>query len=592
MGKRQMDAMGTRVYGYVKQNVNRQVWAIESVNNGKHVTFRNYKQNKCLDDTGKADNNKPYRMWKCDNENKDQWFLLEAPKKLDLPKGWINIVSHSGLCVASRLKNGALTQQKCTSRDNLLWKVEEYKNGFVIENKTKRVMYNSGNSMLGYVRNNRWQSIWSIESVMHGKYITFRNIHRKTYCLDDYGKHAINLKYRTFACSNENKNQWFLLQTPEQTQKLYPEGYFNIIGKSGLCVSSREKNRNLQQEKCGELDTLLWTVEKNGDGLYLLNKTKRVMDNSGATVRGYIKQKTTRQIWAIESVKNGKYVHIRNFKQNKCLDNKGKSGINLLYRVWACDNKTEDQWFLLEAPKKIQLYPNGYFNIIGKSGLCVSARDNNGNLRQANCGDQIDLQWKVEKLEDGLKITNKTKRQMDAMGTRVYGYVKQNVNRQVCAIESVNNGKHVTFRNYIQNKCLDDKGEADNNKPYRMWKCDNENKDQWFLLEAPEKMYLPKGWFYIVGHSGLCVATRLKNGALTQQNCGDRDNLLWKVEEYKNGFVIENKTKRVMYNSGNRMLGYVRNNSWQSIWSIESVMHGKYNTFRNIYRKTYCLDDY
>merc|ERR1712166_1066882 len=301
--KRQMDAMGARVYGYVKQNVNRQVWAIESVNNGKHVTFRNYIQNKCLDD-----------------KSKDQWFLLEAPKKLDLPKGWINIVSHSGLCVASRLKNGDLTQQNCGDRDNLLWKVEEYKNGFVIENATKRVMYNSGNNMLGYVRNNSWQSIWSIESVMHGKYITFRNIHRKTYCLDDYGKHVKNNKFRTFACSNENKNQWFLLQTPEQTQKLSPDGYFNIIGKSGLCVSSRLKNSNLQQEKCGYLDTLLWTVEKNGDGLILINKTKRVMDNSGATVRGYIKQKTTRQIWAIESVKNGKYVHIRNFAKNKCLD--------------------------------------------------------------------------------------------------------------------------------------------------------------------------------------------------------------------------------------------------------------------------------
>merc|ERR1712166_489985 len=473
------------------------------------------------------------------------------------------------------------------------WKVEEYKNGFVIENKTKRVMYNSGNSVLGYVRNNRWQSIWSIESVGHGKYITFRNIYRKTYCLDDYGKHAINLKYRTFTCSNENKNQWFLLQTPKETQKLYPEGYFNIIGKSGLCVSSREKNRNLQQEKCGELDTLLWTVEKNGDGLYLINKTKRAMDNSGATVRGYIKQKTTRQVWGIESVNNGKYVHIRNFAQNKCLDNKGKSGINLLYRVWACDNKTEDQWFLLKAPKKAkQLYPNGYFNIIGKTGLCVAARNNNSNLVQVNCGEFEDLLWKTEKLEDGIKITNKTKRQMDAMGARVYGYVKQNTPRQVWAIESVNNGKHVTFRNYKKNKCLDDTGKADNNKPYRMWKCDNENKDQWFLLEAPKKLDLPKGWINIVSHSGLCVASRLKNGALTQQNCTSRDNLLWKVEEYKNGFVIENKTKRVMYNSGNSMLGYVRNNRWQSIWSIESVGHGKYITFRNIYRKTYCLDDY
>merc|ERR1712166_706727 len=88
------------------------------------------------------------------------------------------------------------------------------------------------------------------------------------------------------------------------------------------------------------------------------------------------------------------------------------------------------------------------------TGLCVAARNNNSNLVQVNCGNVEDLLWTTEKLEDGLKITNNTKRQMDAMGARVYGYVKQNVNRQVWAIESVNNGKHVTFRNYIQKQML------------------------------------------------------------------------------------------------------------------------------------------
>merc|ERR1711957_952589 len=589
--KRQMDAMGASGYGYVKQNTPRQIWAIDSVNNGKHVTFRNVSTKKCLEAV-EAKNNGHYKIVTCDAYSEDQWFSLEAPKKLALPEGWFNIVGHSGLCVAARLQNGNLSQQNCGDRDNLLWKAEEYKNGYVILNKTGRVMYNSGNSMLGYTRNNSWQTIWSIESVMHGKYITFRNIYRKTYCLDDTGKHKKNLLYRTFACSNENKNQWFLLETPKKTQRLYPEGYFNIIGKSGLCVSSKINNSNLQQEKCGELDTLLWTVKRNGDGLYIINKTTRAMDASGATVRGYAKSKTTRQIWAIESVNNGKYVHIRNFVQNKCLDNKGKSGINNLYRVWICDLKNQDQWFLLDAPKKTQqLYPNGYFNIVGRTGLCVAARNNNSYLVQVNCGDVQDLMWTVEKRADGLIIKNKTKRQMDAMGAQVYGYVRQVTPRQRWAIESVNDGKHVTFRNYIQNKCVDDNGKPDNNQHYRMWKCDNENKGQWFTFAEPKKLALPEGWFNIVGYHGLCVAARLQNGNLTHQNCTSRDSLLWKAEEYKNGYVIQNKTKRVMYNSGNSMLGYTRNNSWQTIWSIESVMHGKYITFRNIYRKTYCLDD-
>ena len=50
-----------------------------------------------------------------------------------------------------------------------------------IINKSDRVMYNSGNSVLGYKRNNNWQIRWAIESVNHGKYVTFRNIYRKNY---------------------------------------------------------------------------------------------------------------------------------------------------------------------------------------------------------------------------------------------------------------------------------------------------------------------------------------------------------------------------------------------------------------------------
>merc|ERR1711957_149914 len=225
---------------------------------------------------------------------------------------------------------------------------------------------------------------------------------------------------------------------------------------------------------------------------------KRAMDNSGNSVRGYIKQKTTRQIWAIESVNNGKYVHIRNFAKNKCLDDAGKSGINNIYRIWTCDNKNDDQWFLLKAPKKAkQLYPNGYFNIIGKTGLCVAARNNNSNLVQVNCGEFEDLLWTTEKLEDGLKITNKTKRQMDAMGARVYGYVKQKTTRQIWAIESVKNGKYVHIRNFKQNKCLDNKGKSGINLLYRVWACDNKTEDQWFLLEAPKKakQLYPNGYF-------------------------------------------------------------------------------------------------
>merc|ERR1711957_1052809 len=492
--KRQMDAMGASGYGYVKQNTPRQIWTIETVNNGKHVTFRN-KNKKCLEAV-EAKNNGHYKIVTCDAYSEDQWFSLEAPKKLALPEGWFNIVGQSGLCVAARLQNGSLTQQNCTSRDSLLWKAEEYKNGYVIQNKTERVMYNSGNSMLGYTRNNAVQSIWSIESVMHGKYITFRNIYRKTYCLDDTGIHKKNLLYRTFACSNDNKNQWFLLETPKKTQRLYPEGYFNIIGKSGLCVSSRLNNGNLQQEKCGDLDTLLWTVKRNGDGLYIINKTSRAMDASGATVRGYTKSKTTRQIWAIESVNYGKYVHIRNFVQNKCLDNKGNSGINNLYRVSTCEGNEsafkEDQWFLLEAPKtpktNVKIPANQWFNLMGTSGLCTDAHSKIGErVTQVKCTSKKSLRWKFVPTKGGYIIKNNNdfvlenkESKKDDKNPIIANKGKKGPN-QIWVIELTKANKFI-IRNPESNKCFTAEG-----RQFYILTCDKSSKKQNFELGTPEK---------------------------------------------------------------------------------------------------------
>merc|ERR1712222_151721 len=336
-----------------------------------------------------------------------------------------------------------------------------------------------------------------------------------------------------------------------------------------------------------------WTIEKTTNGRILRSKTGRQMDASGSYVRGYSKQKTPRQVWAVEQVGVGKFVHFRNFVQNKCLDNYGKNKINGLFRMWKCDDKNEHQWYLMQAPKKLQRFPEGWFNIIGKTGLCMAARNNNGNVIQANCGDTDDLLWTTEREGDGIRIVNKTKRQMDAMGARILGYTEQNTPRQKGAIESLGNGRY-HFRNYVQNKCVDDYGKNDVNKPFRMLSCDVKDNNQSFSFAPPKKIDLPKGWINIVGHSGLCMSSRLVNGNLQQQKCGDRESLLWKIEraEKGDGYVLRNKSDRVMYNSGNSVLGYRRNNSWQIRWAIESVNHGKYITFRNIYRKTYCVDDY
>merc|ERR1711957_357931 len=213
---------GNNMLGYKRNNSkNLYVWAIESVMQGKWVTFRNiHRKNYCLDDNEKkisVSTNTVLYTLACDYKNENQWFSIEAYKKVDMPKGWFNVVGKTGLCVASRLNNGNLQQEKCKGQDDLLWKAENHKNGLIIKNKTGRAMEaqrkNKGNNMLGYKRNNSKNLyVWAIESVMQGKWVTFRNIHRKNYCLDDNEKKisvSTNTVLYPLACDYKNENQWF-----------------------------------------------------------------------------------------------------------------------------------------------------------------------------------------------------------------------------------------------------------------------------------------------------------------------------------------------------------------------------------------------
>merc|ERR1712032_980060 len=329
---------------------------------------------------------------------------------------------------------------------------------------------------------------------------------------------------------------------PPKTANL-PNGWINIVGPKGYCIGSRLKNSNLTQQYCGDQVTLLWKIERNDKGgYYLINKQKdRVMYNSGNSIYGYRPNKSWQTNWKIESVGNGKFIFRNVHRKNYCVDNYGKAKINQIYRTYICKNKNENQSFSFETPKKTH-YPapeKGWFNIIAKSGLCLAARNNNGNVIQANCGDTDDLLWTFIREADGIRISNKTKRQMDAMGGSVYGYLKQNVQRQIWDITSLGNGK-LQFRNYIRNTCIDDYGKNDVNGKLRMFKCDKNGKDQEFSFAPAKKMDLPKGWINIVGNKGYCMASRIKNSNLSQQYCGDQDTLLWKIERNdKGGYYLK-----------------------------------------------------
>ena len=117
------------------------------------------------------------------------------------------------------------------------------------------------------------------------------------------------------------------------------------------------------------------------------------------------------------------------------------------------------------------------------------------------------------------------------------------------------------------------------------------------MLLAEKKYTVPKGWFTIVGITGLCVSTGKKNGRLVQKYCGNKsdEGLLWKSVPYLKGHIIINKSGSVMHNkgegkkNGNPVLGYKRNNSPAQIWDIKAVHHEHFH-FRNL-QVNKCLDD-
>merc|ERR1712004_702267 len=133
------------------------------------------------------------------------------------------------------------------------------------------------------------------------------------------------------------------------------------------------------------------------------------------------------------------------------------------------------------------LFPNGWFNIVGKTGLCVSARNNNGRLVQERCSNNANVTWRADRFRNGYMVRARNGRVMDNAGqgnrngNPVLGYRRNNTPAQIWAIYR-NHGHHVAFKNIQRNRCLDDTGRAHPGQGYHIWSCNNGNRNQWFLL--------------------------------------------------------------------------------------------------------------
>jgi hypothetical protein len=140
---------------------------------------------------------------------------------------------------------------------------------------------------------------------------------------------------------------------PVVQPKPYPDGFFNIIGKTGFCVSANNINGKLTQQNCGSSDHLSWKAENHPNGLVILCKNGMVFDNSGQVNKngnptlGFTRHNGPNQLWVIESVQNENHVHFRNPQTNKCFDDTGDARVGNSYHIWECSNDNRNQWFRL-----------------------------------------------------------------------------------------------------------------------------------------------------------------------------------------------------------------------------------------------------
>merc|ERR1711957_1036123 len=475
--------------------------------------------------------------------------------------------------------------------DNLLWKAEEYKNGYIIENKTEVIMYNSGNNMLGYKRNNSKNLyVWAIESVVQGKWVTFRNIHRKNYCLDDNEKKisvSTNTVLYTLACDYKNENQWFSIEAYKKVDM--PKGWFNVVGKTGLCVASRLNNGNLQQEKC-----------------------------KGNKIFGNKRNNNRAQIWAIELMGNGKHVHFRNYLRNKCLDDTRKAVINNFYYLKKCSDDDKNQWFLLETPKtpktNVKIPENKSFNLMGSTGLCTDAPSKIGErVTQDKCTSKKTLRWKFVPTKGGYVIKNNNdfvlenkESKKDDKNPIIANKGKKGPN-QIWVIELTKANKFI-IRNPESNKCFTAEG-----KVFYIFTCDKSSKKQNFELGTPEKntpanktvkpavypisvpvketpktpktnVKIPENKsFNIIGSTGLCTDAPSKIGErVTQDKCTSKKTLRWKFVPTKGGYVIKNNNDFVLENKEskkddkNPIIANKGKKGPNQIWVIELTKANKF----------------
>ena len=128
--------------------------------------------------------------------------------------------------------------------------------------------------------------------------------------------------------------------------------------------------------------------------------------------------------------------------------------------------------------------------IIGKTGLCVSARNIHGRLVQVPCREKTkDLFWNEHLWGSNVILVSSNGQVMDnaaskpVNGNPVYAWSRHNGPNQQWIIIRIRNSQKFLIKNPASGKCLDGTGIAGIGRFYHIWSCSEKNSNQWFDLK-------------------------------------------------------------------------------------------------------------
>jgi hypothetical protein len=275
----------------------------------------------------------------------------------------------------------------------------------------------------------------------------------------------------------------------------------------------------------------------------------------------------------------------------------------ILYAINLTYSQTSEENELRFLSNKYYLSPDYIiYNIITYNGNCVSGNGYGSSLTQQRCGFSDNLSWKFLNIfaRDSFHIITSNLFAMDnynekvVNGNPVIGYVRRKGKNQQWEKENVDNGIYFRLRLTDTQYCLDNGNSSKVGTSFIIWECDLNNRNQWFsrqeLFPQSDKLY------NIVTRQGFCISLISKKIAV--HRCGNSSDLLWKFEQRKNEFIIQDKDGNVMDNSeanlrdGNSIVNFGRDEKYEVIknWNIIPVNNGFYFVLR-VAETNFCLDN-